>query len=90
MWYFLKITYPLESSLVVYIIIIICIKNLLCGTSATPKLYSKYQTYTSQALWAVCWLMTYQQGERKWSAVQRVHRSLAVSCSPYDLWLVVL
>lgn len=57
-WYFLKITYPLESSLAVYIIIIICIKNLFCGTSATPELYSKYQMYTSLALWAVCWLMT--------------------------------
>lgn len=48
-WYFLKITYPLESSMVVYIIII-CIKNILCGTSATPKLYFKYQTYTSSVL----------------------------------------
>ena len=88
-WYFLKITYLLESSLAVYIIII-CIKNILCGTSATPKLYSEYQTYTSLAQWAVCWLMTYQQGERKWSASQRVYRSLAVSCSPFDLWIVVL
>lgn len=35
-WYFLKITYPLESSLAVYIIIIICIKNLFLWYLCNP------------------------------------------------------